>query len=100
MVRHISCDTLRYVVLNIAVEERVILTVAAIRSEEFANYFDGLFVQFLSLCMCHHYTTVGQHLGICADVLNFQLAGFLVRPERSLESDTSVLSWNNQLFLS
>ena len=83
-IRLIGCDALGHVVLDVVVEKRVILTVAAIWAEEIADYFDGLFVHFQSFGMCHHYATIGQHLGICTDVLNFQFAGFLVRPERSL----------------
>ena len=59
LVRHVSCDTLGHVVLDVVVEERVILTVTTIRAEEFADYFDGLFVHFRSFGMCHHYAAIG-----------------------------------------
>ena len=63
-IRLIGCDTFGHVLLDVVVEERVILTVAAIRAKEFADHFDGLFIHFRSFGMCHYYATVGQHLGI------------------------------------
>ncbi len=72
----IGCDALRYVLLDVVVEESVVVVVETCRSEKPGKGVEG------TVGLGHHHTTVYVHLCISLDVLELMLEGFQVQHVR------------------